>query len=144
MNSVFQNEGWGEKNFSKKIGVESEYCDYKERLYYKGTDLSMNGVQLHSHVPTHTSIYLDVLFSHVCLLWRVSCMPTLQQVSSVILLQIIHLQVRAEFSFVEIRCIIWYLVVIYYIVFGSKHRFSHDSMSFFPALTFSYQYPISC
>ena len=30
---------------------------------YKG--LSMNDVQLHSHAPTHASIYLGMLLSHV-------------------------------------------------------------------------------
>ena len=51
-------------------------------------------------------------------------MPELQQVDSVILLRIIHLQFHVEFSFVEIHCIRWYLEVIYYIVFGSKHSMS--------------------
>ena len=29
------------------------------------TGLSMNGVQLHAHVPSHTSIYLGMLSSHM-------------------------------------------------------------------------------
>ena len=51
------------------------------------TGLSMNGMQSHSHAPTHTSIYLGMLLSHVQnFIWVVSCTPTLQQVCSVILM----------------------------------------------------------
>ena len=39
----------------------------------------MNGMQSHLHVPTHASIYLSV---------QVNCMPSLQQVCSVITLRI--------------------------------------------------------
>ena len=61
------------------------YCDL--------AGLSMNAVWLHSHTSTHASIYLGVLLSHMQnFIWQVNCMPTLQQVSLVILLQIIHLQ----------------------------------------------------
>ena len=38
-------------------------------------------------------------------------MPSLQQVSPVILLQLLHLQLYVEFSFIEIHCIIQYLEV---------------------------------
>ena len=48
----------------------------------------------------HTSIYLGMLSSHVQnFIWRVDCMPTLQQVCSVIFLQIIHLQLHVKLSF---------------------------------------------
>ena len=40
--------------------------------------LSMNGVQSHSHIPTHTSLYLGVLSLHMHnFLWRVNGKPTL-------------------------------------------------------------------
>ena len=69
--------------------------------------LSMNSVQSHSHTPTHINIYLGMLLLHVQnFIWQVNCIPTLQQVSSVILLQIIHLQLYVEFPFIEIHCII--------------------------------------
>ena len=68
----------------------------------------MNGMQLHSHLPTHASIYLAVLLSHVQnFIRRVNRTPTLQQVCSVIALQILHLQLHVEFPFVEILCIIY-------------------------------------
>ena len=71
----------------------------------KISGLSMKGVQLHSHVPTHTIIYLGVLLLHVQdFTWWVNCKPALQQMYSVILLQIIHLQLQVEFLFVEIHC----------------------------------------
>ena len=48
----------------------------------------------------HASIYLGMLSSHVQnFIWRVDCMPTLQQVCSVIFLQIIHLQLHVKLSF---------------------------------------------
>ena len=65
----------------------------------------MNGVQSHLHVPTHASIYLDMLLLQIqTFTWQVNCKPTLQQLCSVILLQIIHLQLYVEFPFVEIHC----------------------------------------
>ena len=70
------------------------------------TGQSMNGMRSHSHAPTHASFYLPLLSP--CMqnfIWQVSCMLTLQQVCSVIFLQIIHLQLRVEFPFVEIHCI---------------------------------------
>ena len=49
--------------------------------------LSMNGMQSHLHVPIHASIYLGVPLLQVQnFIWRFNCMPTLQQVWSVILL----------------------------------------------------------
>ena len=55
----------------------------------------MNDMRLYSHMPTHTSICLGMLLLHVQnFICRVNCMPTLQQVCSVILLQIIHLQLH--------------------------------------------------
>ena len=63
--------------------------------------LSMNSVRSHSHAPTHINIYLGMLLLHVQnFIWQVNCTPTLQQVSSVILLQIIHLQLYVEFPFI--------------------------------------------
>ena len=48
----------------------------------------------------HASIYLGMLSSHVQnFIWWVDCMPTLQQVCSVIFLQIIHLQLHDKLSF---------------------------------------------
>ena len=76
--------------------------------------LSVNGMQLHSHIPTHASIYLDVQSLHVQnFIWRVNSMPTLQKVCSVNLLQIIYLplHIKLNFPFVEIHCIIKYLEV---------------------------------
>ena len=62
--------------------------------------LSMNGVRLHSHEPTQTSIYLCVPLSHLqSFLWQVNSTPTLQQVCLVILLKIIHLQLLIKLSF---------------------------------------------
>ena len=37
----------------------------RRRDVFNEADLSMNGVQSHSHAPTHASIYLDVLSSRV-------------------------------------------------------------------------------
>ena len=49
----------------------------------------MNGMQSYSHMPTHASIYLSVLLSHVQnFIWQVNCTPSLQQVCSVITLRI--------------------------------------------------------
>ena len=57
--------------------------------------LSINGIQSHSQSPTHTMIYLGMPLLHVQnLIWRVNCMPIFQQVCSVTLLQIIHLQLH--------------------------------------------------
>ena len=73
--------------------------------FFKNSGLSMNGVQSHLHVPTHASIYLDMLLLQIqTFTWQVNCKPTLQQLCSVILLQIIHLQLHVEFPFVEIHC----------------------------------------
>ena len=48
----------------------------------------MNGVQLHLHAPTHTSIYLGVISSHMqYFVWGVNRTTTLQQACSVILLK---------------------------------------------------------
>ena len=70
------------------------------------TSLSMNSVQSHLHVPTHASVYLGMLLSHVqnFILW-VNHMPTLQQVRSVILLQIIHLQLHVKY--LEVNKSVW-------------------------------------
>ena len=58
-------------------------------------DLSMNGMWSCLHAPTRTSIYLGVLLSCVQnFIWQVNYMPTLLQVRSFILLQIIHLQLH--------------------------------------------------
>ena len=60
----------------------------------------MNVVQSQLHALTHASIYLGVLSLHVQNFVReVNCMPTLQQVCSVILLQIIHQQLHVKLSF---------------------------------------------
>ena len=60
----------------------------------------MNGMRSHSHAPTHASIYLAVLLLHVQnFIWRVHRTPTLQQVCSVISLQITHLQLHVKLSF---------------------------------------------
>ena len=60
----------------------------------------VNGVRSHLHTPTHTSIYLGMLLLHVRnFIWPVNSMSTLQQVCSVILLQIIHLQLHVKLSF---------------------------------------------
>ena len=62
--------------------------------------LSMNGEQLHLYLPTHASIYLGVLLMHMQnLIWQVNFTPTLRQVCSVILLQIICLQLHVNLSF---------------------------------------------
>ena len=59
-------------------------CDWKQdqkRLLYHNnfffffSDLTMNGVQAHSHGPTNASIYLGVLFSHVQNFVWVLCYP---------------------------------------------------------------------
>ena len=45
------------------------------------------GVWSHLHTPTHASIYLVVLLSHMQnFIWQVNHMPTIQQVCSVIFL----------------------------------------------------------
>ena len=68
-------------------------------------------------------------------------MPTLQQLCSVILLQIIHLELHVEYPFVEIHCIVYivliYCIVLYYldIVFGSKHISVSDAQK--PILNFT-------
>ena len=68
-------------------------------------------------------------------------MPTLQQLCSVILLQIIHLELHVESPFVEIHCIVYivliYCIVLYYldIVFGSKHISVSDAQK--PILNFT-------
>ena len=55
----------------------------------------MNGVQLHLHAPTRSSIYLGMLLSHMQnFKWQVNCMPIFQQVCLVILWQKIHLQLH--------------------------------------------------
>ena len=70
--------------------------------------LPMNGMQPHSHAHTHARIYLGILWSHVQnFIWRVNHTPTLQRVFSVILLEIIHLQLRTKFLFEDIHCIIY-------------------------------------
>ena len=64
------------------------------------TSLSVNGVRLHSQAPTHVCIYLGVLLLHLRnFIWRVNRTLTLQQVCSVINLQIIHLQLLVKLSF---------------------------------------------
>ena len=41
----------------------------------------MNDMQSHLHTPTHASIYLGMLLSHMQnFIWRVNHMPMLQQV----------------------------------------------------------------
>ena len=68
-------------------------------------------------------------------------MPTLQQLCSVILLQIIHLELHVESPFVEIHCIVYivliYCIVLYYldIVLGSKHISVSDAQK--PILNFT-------
>ena len=72
----------------------------------------MNGMQSHLHTPTYASIYLDMLFQCHCativllscyhmqnFTWQVNHMPTLLQVCSVILFQIIHLKLHFKLSF---------------------------------------------
>ena len=54
-------------------------------LEFSHASLSVNDMQLYSHAPTHASIYLGLLWSHVQnFIWQVHCIPTLQQVYSVI------------------------------------------------------------
>ena len=61
--------------------------------------LSINGVQSHSYSPTNASIYLGLLSSHMQnFTWRDNRTPTLQQVWSVILSQIIHLQLYVKLT----------------------------------------------
>ena len=79
--------------------------DSKSQVSIAG--LSMNGLRLHSHVPTQASIYLGVLSSHIQnFIWQINRTSTLQQVCSVIILQMIHLQLYAKFPFVETHYII--------------------------------------
>ena len=79
--------------------------DSKSQVSIAG--LLMNGLRLHSHVPTQASIYLGVLSSHIQnFIWQINRTSTLQQVCSVIILQIIHLQLYAKFPFVETHYII--------------------------------------
>ena len=62
--------------------------------------LSMNIAWSHSRMPTHTSICLCMLSLHMQnFIWQVDCTPTLQQVCSVIFLQIIYLQLHVKLSF---------------------------------------------
>ena len=76
----------------------------------------MNGARLHSHAPTHASIYLGVLSLQVQnFIRRVNSTPTLQQVCSVALFQIIHLQLQA------LSWVSFHKNPVYYKVFGSKH-----------------------
>ena len=69
-------------------------------------------MQSHLHTPTYASIYLDMLFQCHCativllscyhmqnFTWQVNHMPTLPQVCSVILFQIIHLKLHFKLSF---------------------------------------------
>ena len=50
--------------------------------------LPMNGIWLYLHTPTHTSIYLGLLSSHIqYFVWGVNRTTTLQQACSVILLK---------------------------------------------------------
>ena len=79
------------------------------KLYKAG--LSMNSVRLHLHAPAHASIYLGVLSSHVQdFIWQVNCTPTLQQVYSIIRLQIFHLQLHVKLSFHSSKSIVLYSI----------------------------------
>ena len=70
--------------------------------------LPVNGVQPHSHAHKHAKIYLGVLWSLVQnFIWRVNHTLTFQRVFSVILLEIIHLQLRTKFLCEDIHCIIY-------------------------------------
>ena len=85
------------------------------------SDLSMNGMLLHSHAPTHASIYLHMLSSHVQnFIWQFNCMP----VCSVSLSQIIHLYLMLS----------WVSICrnpLYYTVFGSKHISVSNAQKYF-------------
>ena len=63
-------------------------------FFFQYSGLSMNDMQLHS------SIYLDMLSLHMQnFIQRFNHMPTLEQVYSVILLLVIHLQLHVKLSF---------------------------------------------
>ena len=87
------------------LGLESLQCWRWYRKLCLFSDLSMNSVWLHTCAHIHQ--YLFRLSLHLQnIIWQVNCMPTLQEVCSVILLQIIHLHFYVEFSLAEIHCII--------------------------------------
>ena len=67
----------------------------------------MNGLQLHSHAPTHASIYLGVLLLRLQIfIWQINSTVKLQQVCSVIILQIINLQLHIKLSFHSYKTIV--------------------------------------
>ena len=56
-----------------------KHYSFCKTLHLKYSCLSMNGVQSHLHILTHTSIYLGMLSLHIQdFIWRVNCKPTLQ------------------------------------------------------------------
>ena len=58
------------------------------------------------HCCTHQYLFRCAIVVQAKLyIWQANCMPILQEVYSVILLEIIHLQLCVEFPFVEIHCI---------------------------------------
>ena len=89
--------------FSHNIFTSVVYCgislNHKLLIHldkWHATGLSMNGMWSHSHVPTPTSICLDVLSLYVQnFIWEVNC----KSLCSVILLQIIHLQLDVKLGF---------------------------------------------
>ena len=71
----------------------------------------MNDLPSNLHASTHTSGYLGVILLHMQnFIWHVNRMPTLQQACSVILLQIIHLQLDVKFSFHLQKSIVLYSI----------------------------------
>ena len=85
------------------------------------TGLSMNSVRLHLHAPTHASIYLDVLLSHV------QNLITHQHFSKCFQLSFCKKFIcNFMLSWVSIR-----RNPLYYVVFGSKHTSVGDAQKHF-------------
>ena len=97
-----------------KIADKVFWKTTKPLLSDKGINivLSINDMQLHSHACTHANIYLGVLLLHVQnLVWWVKCISTLKQVCSVILLQIIHLQLPLKHQFYKFGNILHFFAI---------------------------------
>ena len=56
---------WGEKNFSNKSCVESEYCDCKEGLYY-GVQICQWMAYNCTHTCPHTPVFIQVCYCRTC------------------------------------------------------------------------------
>ena len=99
-NSVYENLQTITWDLTEAIGSSKNvYYEWPaNKLNVPNTGLSVNEVQL--HIPTHLITYLGMLLLLLTnFIWQVNCTQTLQQVCSVILLHIIHLQFYVKLSF---------------------------------------------